>query len=157
MDHGSELISPLLEILEIEVSNILYNPGNIGKLYFLFFLSWKYWKSQFSNFILSWKYWKSQFSNLSYPGNIGKLTVHVSSYPGNIENLFSRRAGQIAFIHRMVSNPSLFCFHLMCFRSKFWLHPFSFDSEYMKTLTGGQDRPEASGGRQLSKVKDCWR
>ena len=35
MDHGLELISPILEILEIEVSNILYNPGNIGKLCFL--------------------------------------------------------------------------------------------------------------------------
>ena len=30
MDHGLELILPILEILEIEVSNILYNPGNIG-------------------------------------------------------------------------------------------------------------------------------
>ena len=35
MDHGLELISPLLEILEIEVCNILYNPGNIGKRIFL--------------------------------------------------------------------------------------------------------------------------
>ena len=32
MDHGLELISPGLEILEIEVSNILYDPGNIGNL-----------------------------------------------------------------------------------------------------------------------------
>ena len=32
MDHGLELSSPGLEILEIEVSNILYNPGNIGNL-----------------------------------------------------------------------------------------------------------------------------
>ena len=30
MDHDLELISPILEILEIEVSNILYNPGNTG-------------------------------------------------------------------------------------------------------------------------------
>ena len=34
MDHGLELNIPILEILEIEVSNILYNPGNIGKLFF---------------------------------------------------------------------------------------------------------------------------
>ena len=34
MDHGLELIIPILEILEIEVSNILYNPGNIGNLSF---------------------------------------------------------------------------------------------------------------------------
>ena len=30
MDHDLELIIPILEILEIEVSNILYNPGNTG-------------------------------------------------------------------------------------------------------------------------------
>ena len=35
MDHGLELIIPILEILEIEVCNILYNPGNIGKHIFL--------------------------------------------------------------------------------------------------------------------------
>ena len=58
MDHGLELISPILEILEIEVSNILYNPGNIGK---------------------------RSFSNCSYPGNIGKRIFSTSSYPGNIE------------------------------------------------------------------------
>ena len=34
MEHELEIISPILEILEIEVSNILYNPGNIGKLSF---------------------------------------------------------------------------------------------------------------------------
>ena len=77
MDHGLESISPILEILEIEVFNILYNTGNIGKLICLFFY---------------------------YPGNIGKLNFpifsrtileiygrlifHISSYPGNIETLF---------------------------------------------------------------------
>ena len=35
MDHGLELIIPILEILGIEVCNILYNPGNIGKRMFL--------------------------------------------------------------------------------------------------------------------------
>ena len=34
MDHDLELIIPRLEILEIEVCNILYNPGNIGKRIF---------------------------------------------------------------------------------------------------------------------------
>ena len=34
MYHGLELIIPILEILKIEVFNILYNPGNIGKLFF---------------------------------------------------------------------------------------------------------------------------
>ena len=33
MDHDLELFIPILEILEIEVCNILYNPGNIGKLF----------------------------------------------------------------------------------------------------------------------------
>ena len=30
MDDGLKLNIPILEILEIEVSNILYNPGNTG-------------------------------------------------------------------------------------------------------------------------------
>ena len=34
MEHDLELCIPRLEILEIEVSNILQNPGNIGKLIF---------------------------------------------------------------------------------------------------------------------------
>ena len=58
MDHGLELIFPILEILEIEVFNILQNPGNIGNL---------------------------SFSTSSYPGNIGNLSFSTSSsYPGNI-------------------------------------------------------------------------
>ena len=44
MDHGLELIIPILEILEIEAFDILYNPGNIGNL---------------------------SFSIFSYPGNVG--------------------------------------------------------------------------------------
>ena len=36
MEHDLELIIPILEILEIEVFNILPNPGNIGRLIFLF-------------------------------------------------------------------------------------------------------------------------
>ena len=55
MDHDLELIIPTLEILEIEVSTILYNPGNIGNL---------------------------SFSNFSHPGNIGNLLSNFS-YGGN--------------------------------------------------------------------------
>ena len=36
MDHDLELFIPLPEILEIEVSNILHNPGNIGTRIFYF-------------------------------------------------------------------------------------------------------------------------
>ena len=57
MDHGLELISPILKILEIEVFNIFYNPGNIGKLILSIF---------------------------SHPGNIGKRVCSIFSYPGNI-------------------------------------------------------------------------
>ena len=35
MDHEVSIIRRILEILEIEVSNILYNPGNIGNRIFL--------------------------------------------------------------------------------------------------------------------------
>ena len=57
MDHDLELIMARLGILEIEVCNILQNPGNIGK---------------------------RSFSTSSYPGNIGNLSFSTSSYPGNI-------------------------------------------------------------------------
>ena len=59
MDHGLELFIPILEILEIEVCNILYNLGNIGK---------------------------RTFSMFSYPGNLGKQ-FFFPWYPGNIGNL----------------------------------------------------------------------
>ena len=48
MDHRLGIISPILEILEIEIFNILSNPVKIGKLIFLFF---------------------------PYPGNIGNIIV----------------------------------------------------------------------------------
>ena len=44
MEHGLELIQSY--------------PGNR-------------WKFDFYNFLISWKYWKSDFSNFSYPGNTG--------------------------------------------------------------------------------------
>ena len=56
MDHELEIISPILEILEIEVFNILYNPGNIGKRIFHIF---------------------------SHPGNTGNRFFPIFSYPGN--------------------------------------------------------------------------
>ena len=62
MEHGLEWIIAGLEILEIEVCNILHNPGNIGKHFFDSVLSWKYWKFDFSNFPISWKYWKYDFN-----------------------------------------------------------------------------------------------
>ena len=60
MDHGLELIIPILEILEIEVCNIIYKPRDIGNL---------------------------SFSTSSYPGNIGNLIFPASPYPGNIGNM----------------------------------------------------------------------
>ena len=60
MEHDLELIIARLEILEIEVCNILQNPGNIGKRIFLI---------------------------QSYPGNIGNLIFPIFPYLGNIGNL----------------------------------------------------------------------
>ena len=57
MEHGFELIIARLEILQIDVCNILQNPGNIGKRTFLI---------------------------QSYPGNIGNLIFPIFPYPGNI-------------------------------------------------------------------------
>ena len=51
MEHDLELIIARLEILEIEVCNILQNPGNIGNFSFSVFLdAWKYWKSESATF-----------------------------------------------------------------------------------------------------------
>ena len=57
MEHGLELITARLEILEIEVFNILYKPRDIGNL---------------------------SFSTSSYPGNIGNLIFPIFPYPGNL-------------------------------------------------------------------------
>ena len=61
MEHELELIIARLEILEIEVCNILQNPGNIGKRICLI---------------------------QSYPGNIGNLIFLIFPYPGNIGFFF---------------------------------------------------------------------
>ena len=60
MEHGLELIIARLEILEIEVCNIIHNPGNIGN----------------HSFSIFWT-----------PGNIG-FFFPFSGYPGNIGNMF---------------------------------------------------------------------
>ena len=60
MEHDLELIIARLEILEIEVCNIIHNPGNIGNLSFSIFWT---------------------------PGNIGNLFFPFSGYPGNIGNM----------------------------------------------------------------------
>ena len=63
MEHDLELFSPILEILEIGVCNIIYNPGNIGNLSFsIFWTPGNIGNSFFSNFQISWKYWKYDFS-----------------------------------------------------------------------------------------------
>ena len=59
MEHDLEWIIARLEILEIEVCNILQNPG----------------------------YWKTDFLIQSYPGNIGNLIFPIFPYPGNIGNM----------------------------------------------------------------------
>lgn len=51
MDHNLEWITPILQILQIEVSNILYNPWNVGNL---------------------------GISNFSHPENIGNLPFPIS-------------------------------------------------------------------------------
>ena len=61
LSYGTRFrINAHLEILEIEVCNILQNPGNIGKRIFLI---------------------------QSYPGNIGNLIFPIFPYPGNIGNM----------------------------------------------------------------------
>ena len=61
MDHGLELIIARLEILEIEVCNILQNPGNIEKRIFLFSPILEILEISFF------------FPIFPYPGNIGNM------------------------------------------------------------------------------------
>ena len=90
MDHDLELISPILEILEIEVSNILYNPGNIGN--WIFSICLEILEIGFFYFLISWKYGRRAGGRLQglccaaldyfwnmFPG--------ISGYPGNIGNM----------------------------------------------------------------------
>ena len=72
-------------------------PGNIGNWGLQHSPeSWKYWKSEFFNFLISWKYWKTDFFNfliswkywivrsiLSPILEILDRTIHTQSYPGN--------------------------------------------------------------------------
>ena len=73
MEHDLELIIARLEILEIEVCNILQNPGNIGKHICLI---------------------------QSYPGNIGKRIFSDLSHPGNIGNLSFFFVKKIGFLQK---------------------------------------------------------
>ena len=59
MERDLELIIARLEILEIEVCNILQNPGNIGKRFFLF--------SPILEIL------EICFPSFPYPGNIGNM------------------------------------------------------------------------------------
>ena len=79
MDHGLELFIPILEILEIAVCNILYNPGNIGKRIF----STSSYPGNIGSYdpysVLSWKYWIVR-SILSPILEIVDRTIHVLSF-----------------------------------------------------------------------------
>ena len=64
MDHDLELISPILEILEISVFLYFWTPGNIGNLIFLYFWT----PGNIGNLSLqhspeSWKYYPSPKPN----------------------------------------------------------------------------------------------
>ena len=69
MDHGLELIIPILEILGIEVSNILQNPGNIRERIFLI------------SHIL--EILENIFFQISHILEILYRTIHTQFYPGN--------------------------------------------------------------------------
>ena len=70
MDHGLELIIARLEILEIEVCNILQNPGNIGKRIFPTFSYPGNTGKRFSLFSHILEILENGFSLVSTPGNI---------------------------------------------------------------------------------------
>ena len=77
MHHGLELIIPVLEILRIEASHILYYPGNIGNHIFLF------------SHILEIQAAGGRLQGSGFRG-LGLFLEYVpgiSGYPGNIGNM----------------------------------------------------------------------
>ena len=79
MDHGLEFLIPILEMLEIEVCNILYNPGNVGKHFFLI---------------------------QSYPGNIGKRIFLISHILEILENGFLQLPHILEIVDRTIHTQS---------------------------------------------------
>ena len=72
----------IMEILEIEVCSILYNPGNIGKRIFSI-QSYPGNSGSYDPYsVLSWKYWivRSIFNPIL---EIMDRTTHIQSHPGN--------------------------------------------------------------------------
>ena len=63
MEHGLELIIPILEILEIEVCNIIYKPRDIGNLIFLDF--WDFYKKRRApKFHAEWSGFRGEISHM---------------------------------------------------------------------------------------------
>ena len=77
MDHDLQLIIGILEMLEIEVSNILYNPGNIGNLNCLI-----------SHILEILEIWVFQFSTI-----LEMLEISVVLFPGIVNILKTCFAG----------------------------------------------------------------
>ena len=67
MEHDLELFSPILEILEIGVCNIIYNPGNIGKRIFSLSPILEIVDRRIHISVLSWKQWIVRSIYQSYP------------------------------------------------------------------------------------------
>ena len=77
MEHGLELIIARLEILEIEVCNIIYNPGNIGKRIFQLSPILEIVDRTIHISVPSWKYWIVRSIYQSYPGNSGSCDPYL--------------------------------------------------------------------------------
>ena len=109
MDHDWELFTPILEIFEIEVCNILYNPGNIGKLI---------------------------FSTQSYPGNSGSYDPYINPILEILE--ISVWIRDMSGSSRMCLQPCFavepprrgFLFHQRQHFSNFWKCPISGNSTF---------------------------
>ena len=82
MDHGLGLISPILELLEIEVFIFSHNPGNIGNLSFpIFYYPGNIGNISFSTFLVSWKYW-TLFLRAGGRAGTGRGAAEPSGGPG---------------------------------------------------------------------------
>ena len=123
MDHDWELSSPILEILEIGVSNILYNPRNIAiwkPQFFPCLLCWKYWKLKSPLFPGSWKYGRrAGGGGRAAPGVVlcclGLFLEHVPAKTSMVTlELRSKQALFWKWLHRPNHYAHKICIEILC-------------------------------------------
>ena len=106
MDHDWELIVPILEILEIGVCNIIYNPGNIGKRSFSMF--WYpgnigNWIFQFSHILEILEIWFFLIFGILQKKGAPKFHAEWSGFRGEISHMRPIQARKLKLFQTPIS------------------------------------------------------